>query len=92
MKVTNNKIMEFIRTLREKQKTSRQNDIIQEAHDTIHLDDFDGKIFIFCKGTPLIPMENTFTSEEIFTKLDNVRKGYISYRMHQLDKTKSNIF
>ena len=84
--------MELIRTIREKQRTARQNDIIQEAHDTIHLDDFDGKMFIFCKGTPLIPIEEKHTSKDILAKLENGRKGYISYKMHQLDKTKSNIF
>ena len=38
--------MEFIRTLREKQQTSRQNTIHAEAHDVICLADFDEKIYI----------------------------------------------
>ena len=35
--------MEFIRTLREKQHISRQNDISDQAHSLICLDDFEGR-------------------------------------------------
>lgn len=51
-------MMEFIRTLREKQQTSRQNNISEQACSTICLDDFDGKIYIACNGVPLIPVED----------------------------------
>lgn len=84
--------MEFIRTLREKQKTSRQNDIIQEAHNIICLDDFDGKIFISYNGTPLIPIEESWTQKEILVKLENTRKGYINYKTKQLNQIKTAIF
>lgn len=84
--------MEFIRTLREKQKTSRQNDIIQEAHDIICLDDFEGKIFISYTGTPLIPVEESWTQKEILVKLEDTRKGYINYKTKQLSQIKTAIF
>lgn len=84
--------MEFIRTIREKQKTSRQNDIITEAHNIICLDDFDGKIFIAYNGTPLIPIEDKWTQKEILDKLENTRNGYISFRMKQLNQSKIAMF
>lgn len=84
--------MEFIRTLREKQRTSRQNDIIQEAHDSICLDDFDGKIFIAYNGTPLIPVEEKWTQKEILAKLEDTRNGYINYKTKQLNQFKSALF
>lgn len=51
--------MEFIRTFREKQQTSRQNTILAEAHEAICLADFDEKIYIAYNGTPLVPIEST---------------------------------
>lgn len=51
--------MEFIRTIRKKQQTSRQNTILAEAHSAICLADFDGTIYIAYNGTPLVPVENT---------------------------------
>lgn len=84
--------MELIRTLREKQKTSRQNDIIQEAHSIICLDDFDDKIFISYNGTPLIPIEEKWTQKEILAKLEDTRKGYINYKTKQLNQIKTAIF
>lgn len=75
--------MEFIRSIREKRQTSCQNDIVQQAHDYIGLDDFDGKIYIAYQGTPLIPVDDKWTQKEIIAKLDETRKGYISYRMNQ---------
>lgn len=54
-------MMEFIRTLREKHETSKQNNIREQACSAICLDDFDGKIFIACNGVPLIPVEDKWT-------------------------------
>ena len=39
-------MMEFIRTIREKQQTSKQNNIVMQAHEAICLSDFDDKIYI----------------------------------------------
>lgn len=75
--------MEFIRTLREKQQTSRQNTINEQAHSCICLDDFDNKIYIAYNGTPLIPIEDSWTQKEILAKLEQTRKGFIAYKMKQ---------
>lgn len=75
--------MEWIKTFREKQQTSKQNNITLEAHDSINLDDFDGKIYIAYNGTPLIPIEDTWTPKEILGKLEETRNGFINYKMKQ---------
>lgn len=75
--------MEWIKTFREKQQTSKQNNITLEAHDNISLEDFDGKIYIAYHGTPLIPVEDAWTQKEIINKLEETRQGYINYKMKQ---------
>lgn len=81
-------MMEFIRTIREKHQTSKQNIINQEAHDFICLDDFDGKIYISFKGTPLIPIEDSWTPKDIIKKLEETRTGYINYEIKQQELSK----
>lgn len=73
--------MEFIRTLREKQMTSRQKSINEEANYAICLSDFDGKIYIAYHGTPIIPVEEKWTQKEILSKLEEIRNSYINYKM-----------
>lgn len=75
--------MEFIRTLREKQMTSRQKSINEEARCCICLDDFDNKIYIAYNGAPLIKVEDTWTQKEILSKLEETRSSYINYKMKQ---------
>ena len=75
--------MEWIKTFREKQQSSKQNNITQQAHESICLDDFDGKIYIAYNGTPMIPVEDKWTQKEILNKLEETRNGYINYRMKQ---------
>lgn len=80
--------MEFIRTIREKQQTSQQNTILAEAHSAICLADFDGAIYIAYNGTPLVPVENTWTQKEILAKLDETRNSFINYKMKQINQPK----
>ncbi len=84
--------MEFIRTLREKHETSKQNNIREQACSAICLDDFDGKIFIACNGVPLIPVEDKWTQKEIIKKLEDTRTSYINYRMKQPNATGVAVF
>jgi hypothetical protein len=81
-------MMEWIRTIREKQQSSKQKDISEQAHMSICLDDFDGKIFIAYNGAPLIPVEEKWTQKEILAKLDETRNSYINYKLKQLDLPK----
>lgn len=78
--------MEFIRTFKEKQQTSREKSIAEEAQSSICLDDFAGKIFIAYNGAPLIPVEEKWTQKEILQKLEDTRNSYINYRMSKLDR------
>ncbi len=75
--------MEWIKTFREKQQSSKQNNITQQAHESICLNDFDGKIYIAYNGTPMIPVEDKWTQKEIINKLEETRNGYINFRMKQ---------
>ena len=84
--------MEFIRTLSEKQHISRQNDISDQAHSLICLDDFEGRIFITYNGTPLIPLDEKLTQKEILAKLEEMRNSYINYKMKMLNKQSSVAF
>jgi ribosomal protein S19 len=81
-------MMEFIRTFREKQQTSKEKNIAEEAQSSICLDDFAGKIFIAYNGAPLIPVEESWTQKEILKKLEDTRASYISYRMTKLERPK----
>lgn len=83
--------MEWIRSFKEKQQTSRQNNITLQAHDCICLDDFDGKIYIAYNDTPLIPVEDSWTQKEILRKLEETRQGYINYKMKQLNQPRAAI-
>lgn len=80
--------MGWIKTFREKQQTSKQNNITMQAHDCICLDDFDDKIYIAYNGTPLIPVDDAWTQKEILAKLEETRKGYINYKMQQIGQPK----
>lgn len=75
--------MEFIKTIREKHRASQQNCINEQAHNSICLDDFDDKIFISYNGTPLIPIEESWTQKEILAKLTQIRNSYTAFKMAQ---------
>lgn len=80
--------MEWIKTFREKQQTSKQNNITMQAHDAICLEDFDGKIYIAHNNVPLVPVEDNWTPKDIIKKLEETRTGYINYKMKQLNQPK----
>ena len=69
--------MELIRTLREKSQTKREEDIRRMSEEVITLADFDSSLFIAYQGTPLVPIEESWTSKEIFEELNKVRQNYI---------------
>ena len=69
--------MELIRTLREKSQTKREEDIRRMSEEVITLADFDYSLYIAFQGTPLVPIEESWTSKEIFEELNKVRQNYI---------------
>lgn len=63
-----------------------------QAHDSICLDDFAGKIYIAYNGTPMIAVDEKWTQKEILAKLEETRQGFINYRMKQLSLPKVAAF
>ena len=83
-------MMEFIRTIREKQQLSQQNSIIEQAHNSVCLDDFANEMYIAYNGVPLIPIESTWTPKEILKKLEDTRNSFIHYKQQQLKSCKAS--
>jgi hypothetical protein len=75
--------MEFIRTLREKSQTKRQEEIERMAEETITLKDFDNSLFIAYNGTPLAPVEPSWTTKEIVQQLSVFRQNFINSKMKE---------
>jgi len=73
--------MEFIRTLREKQQTRRQAEIHQQAEELIKVKDFDDSLYIAYAGTPLAPIDPSWTTKEIVQQLSVFRNSFINSRM-----------
>lgn len=73
--------MEFIRTLRDKHQTAKQNDIAMQAEARIRVSDFDNTLFIAFDGTPLVPIEKDWTTKEIVQQLSIMRNNYINSKM-----------
>lgn len=72
--------MELIRTLREKSQTKKEEDIRRMSEEIITLADFDSSLFIAYQGTPLVPIEESWTSKEIYEELSMVRQNFINSR------------
>jgi hypothetical protein len=73
--------MEFIRTLREKHQTKRQAEIELKAEELITLADFNDSIYIAYNGTPLAPIDPSWTTKEIVQQLSIFRKNFINSRL-----------
>jgi hypothetical protein len=76
--------MELIRTLREKSQTRKEASIQHQAEYLITLSDFADSLFIAFQGTPLVPINEEWTSKEIIEKLSEVRQNYINSKLHEL--------
>ena len=75
--------MELIRTLREKQQIKRQAEIHQQAEDLITVQDFDDSLYIAYNGTPLAPIDSSWTTKEIIQQLSVFRNSFINSRMKE---------
>ena len=73
--------MEFIRTLREKSQTKKQETIVKLAEETITLQDFDNSLYIAYNGTPLAPIDPSWTTKEIVQQLSVFRNNFINSRL-----------
>ena len=79
--------MEFIRTLfksdPEKQETKRQNTLRQQAEELITVTDFADSLYIAYNGTPLAPIDPSWTTKEIVQQLSIFRSNFINSRMKE---------
>ena len=75
--------MEFIRTIKEKSQTKKQEAIAKLAESLITIQDFDNNLFIAYDGTPLAPIEASWTTKEIVQQLSIFRHNFINSRMKQ---------
>lgn len=73
--------MEFIRTFREKSQTRKQEEINREAMETITIEDFDNSLYIAYNGTPLAPIDPSWTTKEIVQQLSVFRNNFINSKM-----------
>jgi hypothetical protein len=73
--------MEFIRTIRERQQTKRQAEIHEQAENLITLQDFDDSLYIAFNGTPLAPIDPSWTTKEIVQQLSVFRNNYINSQL-----------
>lgn len=84
--------MEFIKTLfktdPEKQETKRQNTLRQQAEEIITVTDFADELYIAYNGTPLAPIEPSWTTKEIVQQLSIFRNNYINSRMKDFNHPK----
>ena len=79
--------MEFIRTLREKSQTRRQEEICKMSEEVITISDFDSSLFIAYNGVPFVPIEESWTSKDIVNELSKLRQNYINARMKSMGLT-----
>ena len=77
--------MEFTRTLKNKQVTRHQDDLMRKAEDTIRIEDFDSNLYIAYEGTPLVPIQEEWTSKKIVQELNKLRTNYVNAKMKDYD-------
>lgn len=78
--------MEFIRTIREKQQTAKQESITKETEQVITLSDFDNTIYIAYNGIPLVQIGDNSTTKDIIKQLSVIRNNYINVRSKLIKK------
>ena len=79
--------MEFSRTIRDKQVTKHQDDLLKQAEDKICIDDFDSNLYIAYDGTPLIPIPENWLPQDIIAELSKLRQNYVKGKMKNYTPT-----
>lgn len=76
--------MEFIRTIRFKQQTAKEESLAKEAEKVITLSDFANTLYIAYNGVPYIQIDDNATPKDIIQQLSVVRNNYINARSKSL--------
>ena len=79
--------MEFSRTIKDKQVTKHQDDLMKQAEDKICISDFDNNLFIAFDGTPLIPIQEDWLPQDIISELSKLRQSYVKGKMKDYEPT-----
>lgn len=75
--------MEFIRTIREKRCTKKQDDLHKLAEETIQVKDFADNLYFAYSGVPYVPINKEWTSKEIIEELAILRNNFINAKMKE---------
>ena len=75
--------MGFIKTLREKSQTRKEEDIRRQSEELIRVSDFDDGLYIAYNGVSLVPIEKEWTTKEIIQELTTLRTNYVNSKMKQ---------
>lgn len=73
--------MEFIRTLRERSQTKKEEEVQKMSEQVITLSDFDSSLYIAYNGTPFVPIKEEWTSKEIVGELSKLRQNFINAKL-----------
>lgn len=73
--------MELIEKWRERRDAARRQEMTEQARSRIRVADFDGSLFIAFDGTPLVPVEESWTQREIMQQLELLRGNYIKSKV-----------
>ena len=73
--------MEFIRTLREKSQTKKEEEVQKMSEEVITLSDFNSSLYIAYNGTPFVPIDESWTSKQIVEELSKLRQNYINAKL-----------
>ena len=79
--------MEFSRTIKDRQVTKHQDDLMRQAEDKIYVSDFDNNLFIAYEGTPLIPIQEDWLPQDIIAELSKLRENYVKGKMKNYEPT-----
>ena len=75
--------MEFIRTIRERNQTKKQEDLHKLAEETIEVKDFADSLYFAYEGVPYVPINKEWTSVEIIKELAILRENVINAKRKQ---------
>lgn len=78
--------MEFIRTIRFKQQTAKEESLAKEAEKVITLSDFANTLYIAYNGVPYIQIDDNATPKDIIQQLSVVRNNYINAKSESLKR------
>lgn len=75
--------MEFIRTIRNRMQTRKQEDLHRLAEETIEIKDFADNLYFAYEGVPYVPIDKEWTSVEILNELAILRENFINAKMKE---------